>query len=279
MPLAKIREERARLLRDDDDAALPGSPAARQRASGAGALTYVLYALGGTLYVMLLFVIVNHQQAVRDVIAPIYTTTRSFLDDHLLRHVGLHASIPEVLVGPDGYFAHGVPQLRNTALLLYVAENASHVEFVRDLETMPASMRHGVELRKHDCGHPTAFRICSQYGYNAEIIALHPVLMFWRNSEWSGNFHDSYYEENADVKHTHTEQGRSAHVRAVSAWLRNASKHHHQIVWDRKMLSERVSASRMQAMRSMMAAQVEKEQAETKAAEDEIPDEGAKVEL
>ena len=55
MPLAKIREERARLLRDDDDAVLPGSPAAPRRTAG-GALTYVLYALGGTLYVMLLFV-------------------------------------------------------------------------------------------------------------------------------------------------------------------------------------------------------------------------------
>ena len=55
MPLAKIREERARLLRDDDEAVLPGSPTTRQRAPG-GALWYVLYALGGTLYVMLLFV-------------------------------------------------------------------------------------------------------------------------------------------------------------------------------------------------------------------------------
>ena len=109
MPLAKIREERPRLLRDDDEAVLPGSPTTRQRApGGTGALTYVLYALGGTLYVMLLFVILNHQQAVRDVVAPIYTTTRSFLDDHLLRHIGLHEAIPEVLVGPDGYFAHGV---------------------------------------------------------------------------------------------------------------------------------------------------------------------------
>ena len=122
MPLGKIREERARLLRDDDEAVLPGSPTTRQRApGGTGALCwFVLYALGGTLYVMLLFVILNHQQAVRDVVGPIYTSTRSFLDDHLLRHIGLHASIPEVLVGPDGYFAHGVPQLRNTALLLYV---------------------------------------------------------------------------------------------------------------------------------------------------------------
>ena len=81
MPLAKIREERARLLRDDDEAVLPGSPTTRQRApGGTGALWFVLYALGGTLYVMLLFVILNHQQAVRDVVAPIYTTTRSFLD-------------------------------------------------------------------------------------------------------------------------------------------------------------------------------------------------------
>ena len=51
MPMAKIREERARLLRDD--AVLPGSPTTRQRAPGGRALTYVLYALGGTLYVML----------------------------------------------------------------------------------------------------------------------------------------------------------------------------------------------------------------------------------
>ena len=67
MPMAKIREERARLLRDDDEAVLPGSPTTRQRApGGTGALCwFVLYALGGTLYVMLLFVIVNHQQAVR----------------------------------------------------------------------------------------------------------------------------------------------------------------------------------------------------------------------
>ena len=67
MPLAKIREERARLLRDDDEAVLPGSPTTRQRApGGTGALCwFVLYALGGTLYVMLLFVILNHQQAVR----------------------------------------------------------------------------------------------------------------------------------------------------------------------------------------------------------------------
>ena len=99
MPLAKIREERARLLRDDDEAVLPGSPTTRQRAPGGAfskALSFTLYALGGTLYVMLLFVILNHQQAVRDVVAPIYTTTRSFLDDHLLRHIGLHEAIPEV---------------------------------------------------------------------------------------------------------------------------------------------------------------------------------------
>ena len=49
MPLAKIREERARLVRDDDEAVLPGSPTTRQRAPGGRALTYVLYALGGTL--------------------------------------------------------------------------------------------------------------------------------------------------------------------------------------------------------------------------------------
>ena len=52
MPLAKIREERARLLRDDDEAVLPGSPTTRQRApGGTGALCwFVLYALGGTLW-------------------------------------------------------------------------------------------------------------------------------------------------------------------------------------------------------------------------------------
>ena len=55
MPMAKIREERARLLRDDDDdRVLPGSPTTRQRApGGTGALCwFVLYALGGTLYVL-----------------------------------------------------------------------------------------------------------------------------------------------------------------------------------------------------------------------------------
>jgi hypothetical protein len=57
---------RAQRVRDDDIdfALLPGSPTTRQRAPG-GALWFVLYALGGTLYVMLLFVILNHQQAVR----------------------------------------------------------------------------------------------------------------------------------------------------------------------------------------------------------------------
>ena len=261
---------RSSVVADDDAAVLPGGapPKPRSIASYAG------WTFAATLYVVALYVIVSHPDEVRyhfDVqLERVYDAPRRVRS--ILLHTGLHTGFRE-------FGDEGVRHMQNHALVLYLAQNESHAEFVRDLETMPASMRHGVELRKHDCGHPTAFRICSQYGYNAEIIALHPVLMFWRNSEWSGNFHDSYYEENADVKHTHTEQGRSAHVRAVSAWLRNASKHHHQIVWDRKMLSERVSASRMQAMRSMMAAQVEKEQAETKAAEDEIPDEGAKVEL
>ena len=153
MPLAKIREERARLLRDDDDAVLPGSPTTRQRAPGGAfskALSLALYAVGGTLYVMLLYMFLNHQQAIRDVVAPIYTSTRSFLDDHLLRHLGLHASIPEVQFVPDGYFAHGVPQLRNTAPRLASDD--------RRREEMPARHRR-VRRRSHSVpGQPPAVR-------------------------------------------------------------------------------------------------------------------------
>ena len=129
---------------------------------------------------------------------------------------------------------------------------------------------------KHDCG--ASQTICSNKGFVREIIELHPVILYWKHMDWSESFHDEFYES-GEMAHTHTAQGRAEHVRAVSEWLGKAhARHHHKMFERRKQLAE----FRYHDIRRQMLERAEwdaKADAEQAAAEEEIPDEGAKVEL
>ena len=161
---------RSRVAEDDDEAVLPGGapPKPRSIASYAG------WTFAATLYVVALYVIVSHPDEVRyhfDVqLERIYDAPRRVRS--ILLHTGLHTGFRE-------FGDEGVRHMQNHALVLYLAQNESHAEFVRDLETMPASMRHGVELVKHDCG--ASQTVCSNKGFVREIIELHPVILYWKH--------------------------------------------------------------------------------------------------